>query len=191
MNLIIPSLLFNLETGRGPLMEGRVTPDLGDLDSNGGDQDESAWSMADKILREVVNSATSISIKVGSLSTDFLDRQGIRKSHHSAQAILMPVLRHIDEHHQWEADKQDFAVQTFEAIMYSIQGDLSYILIENIVHHIHEANNIKLKVESFLSTHACPADMYSIISFVGKHCDGPVKDYPHRRVRGPRWPRRP
>jgi len=123
MNLIIPSLLFNLETGRGPLMEGRVTPDLGDLDSNGGDQDESAWAMADKILREVVNSATSISIK----------------------AILMPVLRHIDEHHQWEADKQDFAVQTFEAIMYSIQGDLSYILIENIVHHIHEANNIKLK----------------------------------------------
>ena len=64
MNLIIPSLLFNLETGKGPLMEGRVTPELGDLDSNGADQEESAWAMADKILREVVNSATSISIKV-------------------------------------------------------------------------------------------------------------------------------
>ena len=58
------------------------------------------------------------------------------------------MLRHIDDHRQWEADKQDFTVQTFEAIMYSIQGDLSYILIENIIHHIHEANNIAQKVSN-------------------------------------------
>ena len=61
------------------------------------------------------------------------------------QAILMPVLRHIDDHRQWVSDAQDFAVQTFEAIMYSIQGDLSYILIESIIHHIHEAGSIAQK----------------------------------------------
>ena len=67
MNLIIPSLLFNLEasgSGFDGVHHGRVTPELGDLDSNGADGEESAGAMADKILREVVNSATSISIKV-------------------------------------------------------------------------------------------------------------------------------
>ena len=121
MEKILPSLLFNLEETPNNGMGGRMTPDLGDLDSNGAEN--TASQLADQILRELVQAATSMSIK----------------------AILSPVLRHIDLHHQWEADKQDYAVHTFNAIMFSIQVDLSYILIENIIAHIDTACNIMLK----------------------------------------------
>ena len=50
--------------GVGLMDPGRVTPDMGDLDSNGADNEDSAGALADKILREIVNAATSISIKV-------------------------------------------------------------------------------------------------------------------------------
>ena len=118
MDKIVPSLLFNMEDTSNM---GRITPDLGNLDNN--ESENTASHLADQILRELVQVATSISIK----------------------GILIPVLKHIDNHNQWDADKQDFAVHTFNAIMYSIQVDLSYILIEKIIAHIDTASNITQK----------------------------------------------
>jgi len=135
MEKILPSLLFNLEDGRGGggglsggVSGGRITPDLGaDLNGTGsggaggagGALTLSASQLADQILRELVQAATSISIK----------------------AILSPVLRHMDNHHQWDVNRQDYAVHTFNAIMYSIQVDLSYILIETVIAHLDTAGN--------------------------------------------------
>ena len=116
MEKIVPSLLFNLDP-KTTASSGRMAPDLGDLG------EASAGQLADEILRELVKAASSISIK----------------------NLLDPVLRHIDNHSQWDPEKQEYAVNTFNAIMYSIQVDLSYILIEKMLAHMRLTNSIVQK----------------------------------------------
>ena len=41
-----------------------------------------------------------------------------------------------DQHDQWIPERQTATINTFNAIMYSIQVDLSYILIERILVHL-------------------------------------------------------
>ena len=42
----------------------------------------------------------------------------------------------LDQHDQWITERQAATINTFNAIMYSIQVDLSYILIERILVHL-------------------------------------------------------
>ena len=119
MDKIIPSLLYNLEAPNNEdrhlddVDRGRYTPDLGaHLDGNA--HNLTASQQADQILRELVQSASYASIN----------------------AILTPVLMYIDQHDQWIPERQTATIHTFNAIMYSIQVDLSYILIERILVHL-------------------------------------------------------
>ncbi len=117
MDKIVASLLFNLSiSDTGTSLEapgadpvGRATPD-----PLGSGRAATASDKADQILRELVNSASSIS---------------------DIKAILGPVLRHMDDHRVW-VQNPSAAVYTFNAIMFSIQADLAYVVIEQILSHL-------------------------------------------------------
>lgn len=117
---IVASLLFNLDVNDMSLEGlpndpvGRGTPDpLG----NG---TMTASGKADQILRELVNSASSIS---------------------DIKAILGPVLRHMDDHRVWVQNPSE-AVYTFNAIMFSIQADLAYVVIEQVLSHLESMSTV-------------------------------------------------
>ena len=95
----------------------RETPDLG----TASDDMTSPSRVADQILRELVNAATFGSIK----------------------AILRPVLVFMKDHKLWDEIGLARAIHTFEAIMYSIQSDLSYIVIERLMSNLNlPANDV-------------------------------------------------
>ncbi len=113
MDKIVPSLLYNLDASQLAAEAGndRETPDLG----RPMDDDHSPSRLADQILRELVMAATFSSIK----------------------AILRPVLTFMKDHKLWDEPGLAKATHTFEAIMYSIQSDLSYIVIERLMAHLN------------------------------------------------------
>ena len=92
------------------------TPDLGAASAM---DEQSPSRVADQILRELVMAATYTSIK----------------------AILRPVLQFMKDHCQWDEPGLSHAIHTFEAIMYSIQSDLSYIVIDKLMAHLNLPTN--------------------------------------------------
>ena len=121
MDKIVSSLLINLNVSdtSGDMEAsdpvGRATPD-----PLGNGKTATASDKADQILRELVNSASCIS---------------------DIKAILVPVLRHMDDHRVWVQNPR-VAVYTFNAIMFSIQADLSYVVIEQVLAHLESMNTI-------------------------------------------------
>ena len=59
--------------------------------------------------------------------------------------ILILVLILLDQHDQWIPERQTATIHTFNAIMYSIQLDLSYILIERILVHLDRVTSVTAK----------------------------------------------
>jgi len=136
MDKIVGSLLYNLNVSElGMNLEGeavaRATPD-----PLGNGKIATANDKADQILRELVNSASSIS---------------------DIKAILGPVLRHMDDHKIWRSDDHSDhpskAVYIFNAIMFSIQADLAYVVIEQILSHLESMTTVghKSKVADVLA----------------------------------------
>ena len=62
-------------------------------------------------------------------------------SYASIKAILRPVLQFMKDHDLWDEAGLSRAIHTFEAIMYSIQTDLSYIVIDKLMSHLDVPNN--------------------------------------------------
>ena len=122
MDKIVSSLLFNLNandmgmTLEGEAPVGRATPDP--LGNTG--RVATAGEKADQILRELVTFASSIS---------------------DIKAILGPVLKHMDDHRIWVQNPLE-AIYSFNAMMFSIQADLSYVVIEQILKHLESMSNI-------------------------------------------------
>ena len=117
MDKIVASLLFNLNVNdMGISMENEGGPQIGrgTPDPLGNGRTVTASDKADQILRELVNCASTIS---------------------DIKAILGPVLHHMDEHRIW-VQNSNAAVYTFTAIMYSVQTDLSYVVIEQMLSHL-------------------------------------------------------
>ena len=56
----------------------------------------------------------------------------------SIKSILRPVLKFMRDHELWDQQGLVRAVHVFEAIMYSIQTDLSYIVIDRFIKCITE-----------------------------------------------------
>ena len=59
--------------------------------------------------------------------------------------LLILLLHILDQHDQWNPERQGAAIHTFNAIMYSIQVDLSYILIERILVHLDRVTSVTAK----------------------------------------------
>lgn len=142
MDKIVPSLLYNLDASK---LAGndRETPDLG----TASDDMSSPSRVADQILRELVNAATFGSIK----------------------AILRPVLTFMKDHKQWNEIGLSRAIHTFEAIMYSIQSDISHIVIERLM------SNLSLPMNDIVQTASMAIVLSRIIGIgVGGNTVGPA-----------------
>ncbi|XP_030764003.1 protein EFR3 homolog cmp44E isoform X2 [Sitophilus oryzae] len=59
-----------------------------------------------------------------------------RASFGHIRAVLKPVLRHFDNHKLWVPN--EFAIHTFRIIMFSIQAQYSYTVVETLMAHLDE-----------------------------------------------------
>ncbi|XP_049879881.1 protein EFR3 homolog cmp44E isoform X2 [Pectinophora gossypiella] len=106
MDKIVPSLLYNMQTA-----EKYETVSCMDADARDGDE-EAPPRLAEACLRELVG----------------------RASFGHIRSVLRPVLTHFDRHELWVPN--DFAVHVFKIIMFSIQAQYSYSVVEALMQHL-------------------------------------------------------
>ncbi|KAM3958163.1 protein EFR3 homolog stmA [Aphomia sociella] len=106
MDKIVPSLLYNMQSA-----EKYETVSCMDAEPRDG-ADEEPPRLAEACLRELVGRAAFGHIR----------------------SILRPVLTHFDRHELWLPN--DFAVHTFKIIMFSIQAQYSYSVVEALMQHL-------------------------------------------------------
>ncbi|XP_054722243.1 protein EFR3 homolog B-like [Uloborus diversus] len=81
-------------------------------------EEANPWSLAENCLRELMGRATFGNVR----------------------SVIRPVLKHLDNHELWEPN--DFAVHTFKIIMYSIQAQYSYAVIQILMTHLDEKSRM-------------------------------------------------
>ena len=119
MDKIVPSLLYNIQIGDyKKAAQGRSqTPDLGDEDH------KSPLQIAEETFRKLMGRAGFMSIR----------------------AVTKPILNHLDIHQMWTPP--DFAEHVFQMVMFSIQQQVNYIIIEMLMGHLEKkTDNIMVKV---------------------------------------------
>ncbi|CAG7731201.1 unnamed protein product [Allacma fusca] len=110
MEKIIPSLLFNMEQGR----QGLVADENDASTENQNEEEMEAPRLAENCMRDLVNKATFGHVR----------------------SFVKPVLHHFDTFELWVPN--DFAVHTFRVIMFSIQSQYSYAVIETLMNHLDQ-----------------------------------------------------
>ncbi|TRY86916.1 hypothetical protein DNTS_002194 [Danionella cerebrum] len=106
MDKIVPSLLFNLQSG-----EGTDSRSPSPLQASEKEKDSPA-ELTERCFRELLGRAAYGNIK----------------------NAITPVLMHLDNHSLWEG--KTFAVRCFKIIMYSIQSQHSHLVIQQLLGHL-------------------------------------------------------
>ncbi|XP_063218049.1 protein EFR3 homolog cmp44E isoform X2 [Bacillus rossius redtenbacheri] len=89
-----------------------------------------------------------------------------RASFGHIRCVLKPVLRHLDLHELWVPNQ--FAIHTFRIIMFSIQSQYSYTVVETLMCHLDENKESSPKIRTSI------ADVLSkIISIAAGESVGP------------------
>lgn len=112
MDKIVPSLLFNLQSGERT--ESRSPSPLQASEKE--KEKESPVELTERCFRELLGRAAYGNIK----------------------NAVTPVLMHLDNHSLWEG--KTFAVRCFKIIMYSIQSQHSHLVIQQLLGHL-DANS--------------------------------------------------
>ncbi|CAB3404327.1 unnamed protein product [Caenorhabditis bovis] len=142
MDKIVPSVLYNLhepdETGKEfstsnlPKFDASSFADAAQL-SHREENEATPRVLSDRCLRELMGKAS-----FGSL-----------------RAVIEPVLRHMDLHKQWTPPPL-FAIHVFRAIIYSIQSQNSYFVIQELINHLDSMcsadASIRIGIASVLSS---------------------------------------
>lgn len=108
MDKIMPSLLFNMQNARFPVSQPESPGPHGVEDR------QDPPTLAESCMRELVGRASFGHIK----------------------SVLRPVLRHLDLHKLWVPN--EFAIHTFKIIMFSIQSQYSYTVVETLMAHLDD-----------------------------------------------------
>ncbi|GMR36410.1 hypothetical protein PMAYCL1PPCAC_06605, partial [Pristionchus mayeri] len=130
MDKIVPSILFNLHEGEAEegsghecvLSSRNVFSTLDD--DNERDRDD-PHALSDLCLRELMGKATFGSMR----------------------AVMDPLLKHLDLHKKWQPPP-NFAIALFKAILYSIQTQNSYFVIQELINHLDTmaSSNAKIRI---------------------------------------------
>ncbi|XP_013138209.1 PREDICTED: protein EFR3 homolog cmp44E [Papilio polytes] len=113
MDKIVPSLLYNMQSVRVSRQVAEKYETVSCMESEGRDgAEEDPTRLAEACLRELVG----------------------RASFGHIRSVLRPVLTHFDRHELWVPN--DFAVHTFKIIMFSIQAQYSYSVVEALMQHL-------------------------------------------------------
>ncbi|KAI5615100.1 protein EFR3-like B isoform X1, partial [Silurus asotus] len=118
MDKIVPSLLFNLQTGEGT--ESRSPSPLQATEK----EKESPAELTERCFRELLGRAAYGNIK----------------------NAVTPVLMHLDNHSLWEG--KTFAVRCFKIIMYSIQSQHSHLVIQQLLGHLDANSKTSARVRA-------------------------------------------
>ncbi|KAF4071094.1 hypothetical protein AMELA_G00280960 [Ameiurus melas] len=118
MDKIVPSLLFNLQSGEGT--ESRSPSPLQATEK----EKESPAELTERCFRELLGRAAYGNIK----------------------NAVTPVLMHLDNHSLWEG--KTFAVRCFKIIMYSIQSQHSHLVIQQLLGHLDANSKTSAKVRA-------------------------------------------
>ncbi|KAL3080761.1 hypothetical protein niasHS_005348 [Heterodera schachtii] len=121
MNKIVPSILFNFqhddeseELEPPPQQDmDQSTGMLFNADEPGTDGEKEPRILALQCLRELFQKCSFGSLK----------------------SVLEPVFHHFDLHHKWDPPAT-FATKTFKAILYSIQSQNSYFVIQELINQL-------------------------------------------------------
>ncbi|XP_022645178.1 protein EFR3 homolog B-like isoform X3 [Varroa jacobsoni] len=130
MGKIVPSLLFNM---------AEKLPSAGDSDEQGptsrllrqGGIDLSSPSVLDGLGCQDDSKQTPESLAI----TCFRELMS-RATYGHINSVIKPVLTHLDKHQLWAANDNTFAVHVFKIIMYSIQAQYSYAVIQLLMAHL-------------------------------------------------------
>ncbi|EFX83306.1 hypothetical protein DAPPUDRAFT_315767 [Daphnia pulex] len=96
-------------------------------DSENGARNIDPSSLAENCLRELVG----------------------RASFGNIRSVIKPVFKHLDLHELWVPN--DFAIYTFRVIMYSIQVQYSYAVVENLMMHLDTSSRSRAKVRTSMA----------------------------------------
>ncbi|GLV39615.1 stambha A [Carabus blaptoides fortunei] len=72
-----------------------------------------------------------------------------RASFGHIRSVLKPVLKHFDNHNLWVPNK--FAIHTFRIIMFSIQAQYSYTVVETLMGHLDENAKSSPKIRTSIA----------------------------------------
>ncbi|XP_067006457.1 protein EFR3 homolog cmp44E [Anabrus simplex] len=72
-----------------------------------------------------------------------------RASFGHIRSVLRPVLRHLDNHGLWVPNQ--FAIHTFKIIMFSIQAQYSYAVVETLMSHLDENSKSSPKIRTSIA----------------------------------------
>ncbi|XP_054157072.1 protein EFR3 homolog B-like isoform X2 [Oppia nitens] len=113
MDKIVPSLLFNMQCQD---VIGALTTTTTDSTA-GANTTVPAAAIAEECLKELVG----------------------RAAFGHVHSVVKPILKHLDNHHLWSArHPNEFAVHSFKIIMYSIQAQHSYAVIQMLMSHLDD-----------------------------------------------------
>jgi hypothetical protein len=122
MDKIVPSILFNLPDRSD---EENAVYSSGDGEIN----DDDPYALAIQCLRELME----------------------KSSFGSLRAVLEPVMSHCDAHNKWDPPPT-FAVNTFFIIIYSIQTQTAYFVIQELINHLENMTNAKASIRIGIAT---------------------------------------
>lgn len=69
-----------------------------------------------------------------------------RASYGNINAVIKPVLTHLDNHNLWVPN--DFAVRCFKIIMYSVQAQYGYMVVQTLMNHLDESSKEYAKTKA-------------------------------------------
>ncbi|KAG8231136.1 hypothetical protein J437_LFUL009841 [Ladona fulva] len=137
MDKIVPSLLYNMQNlrsmrgqgKRGKEYDGKVcTTEEDEADEEEEVEERSdPPTLAETCMRELVG----------------------RASFGHIRSVLRPVLRHLDLHELWVPNL--FAIHTFRIIMFSIQAQYSYTVIETLMAHLDDNSKSRPKIRTSIA----------------------------------------
>lgn len=82
----------------------------------------------------------------GALADECIRELFGRASFGHIRSVVKPVLEHLDRHSLWVPN--DFAVHTFKVIMFSIQSQYSYAVVENLMYHLDSHSHSSARVRT-------------------------------------------
>ncbi|KAH7727484.1 Protein C32D5.3 [Aphelenchoides avenae] len=133
MDKIVPSILFNLQDDGDELQEYAEKTSTSTYHYTREGSEDEPHGLAIQCLRELFGKCS-----FGSL-----------------RSVLEPVLKHCDLHHKWEPPAT-FAISTFKAILYSIQTQNSYFVLQELINHLEHMSasdaSVRIGIATVLSS---------------------------------------
>ncbi|RCN46690.1 EFR3-like family protein [Ancylostoma caninum] len=129
MDKIVPSILFNLQEADQIDEPTKSTVLFDGPFTDDPNREESPRTLSDRCLRELMGKAS-----FGSL-----------------RAVMEPVLKHMDLHAHWKPPPI-FAIHVFRAIIYSIQSQNSYFVIQELINHLDSMSSADAVIRIGIAT---------------------------------------